>query len=204
MIKSIGKKGTGPGEFDQPHALAIDSQGRLFVGDRGNNRDPDHRSGREVHRRVAAVQPAERHLHRQERHPSMSPIRNPARSTRTGTEWKRGIRIGSAKDGKVTAFIPIPTRTRRPARARPKASPSTPPATSTAPKWDPRRQEVRQEVVEQKLAGFRLRRKSDSSRARQAERDVLARIRSAADRDHDVLPAVEPCRSSASRSAARE
>ena len=34
----IGKKGTGPGEFDQPHALAIDSQGRLFVGDRGNNR----------------------------------------------------------------------------------------------------------------------------------------------------------------------
>jgi len=27
-----------PGEMDQPHALAMDSAGRLFVGDRGNNR----------------------------------------------------------------------------------------------------------------------------------------------------------------------
>ena len=33
-----GKQGTGPGEFDAPHALAFDSKGRLFVGDRGNNR----------------------------------------------------------------------------------------------------------------------------------------------------------------------
>ena len=38
FIKSWGKNGTGPGEFDQPHALAFDSKGRLFVGDRGNNR----------------------------------------------------------------------------------------------------------------------------------------------------------------------
>ena len=34
----IGRKGAGPGEFDQPHALALDSKGRLFVGDRSNNR----------------------------------------------------------------------------------------------------------------------------------------------------------------------
>ena len=38
FIKEWGKLGTGPGEFDQPHALAFDSQGRLFVGDRNNNR----------------------------------------------------------------------------------------------------------------------------------------------------------------------
>src|SRR6476659_1157046 len=38
LIKSIGKKGSGPGEFDQPHALAFDSKGRLIVGYRGNNR----------------------------------------------------------------------------------------------------------------------------------------------------------------------
>src|SRR5215467_11574885 len=38
FIKTWGKKGSGPGEFDTPHALAIDSQGRLFVGDRGNSR----------------------------------------------------------------------------------------------------------------------------------------------------------------------
>ncbi len=38
FIKRWGKTGTGPGEFDQPHALAFDSKGRLFVGDRNNNR----------------------------------------------------------------------------------------------------------------------------------------------------------------------
>jgi sugar lactone lactonase YvrE len=38
FIKTWGRKGTAPGEFDTPHALAMDSQGRLFVGDRNNNR----------------------------------------------------------------------------------------------------------------------------------------------------------------------
>src|SRR5262249_27294726 len=38
LIKTWGKLGTGQGEFDQPHALAMDSNGRLFVGDRNNNR----------------------------------------------------------------------------------------------------------------------------------------------------------------------
>ena len=38
FIKEWGKRGTGPGEMDQPHALAWDSKGRLFVADRSNNR----------------------------------------------------------------------------------------------------------------------------------------------------------------------
>ena len=33
-----GGKGTGPGQLDVPHALAMDSAGRLFVADRGNSR----------------------------------------------------------------------------------------------------------------------------------------------------------------------
>jgi streptogramin lyase len=33
-----GKKGTGPGEFNLPHAVALDSKGRVFVGDRENAR----------------------------------------------------------------------------------------------------------------------------------------------------------------------
>lgn len=33
-----GGRGTGPGEFDEPHSLAFDSRGRLFVGDRLNRR----------------------------------------------------------------------------------------------------------------------------------------------------------------------
>src|SRR6185503_8519714 len=38
LLATWGKRGTGPLEFDQPHTLAMDSRGRLFVGDRGNNR----------------------------------------------------------------------------------------------------------------------------------------------------------------------
>jgi sugar lactone lactonase YvrE len=38
FIKAWGKKGTGPGEFSVPHAIAIDSRGRVFVADRGNKR----------------------------------------------------------------------------------------------------------------------------------------------------------------------
>ena len=38
FVKAWGKRGTGPGEFNVPHTLAFDSQGRLFVGDRGNRR----------------------------------------------------------------------------------------------------------------------------------------------------------------------
>ena len=33
-----GKTGSAPGEFAMPHALSMDSQGRLFVADRGNLR----------------------------------------------------------------------------------------------------------------------------------------------------------------------
>ena len=33
-----GGKGTEPGKFDEPHSIAIDSDGRLYVGDRRNKR----------------------------------------------------------------------------------------------------------------------------------------------------------------------
>ena len=38
FVSSWGGLGSGPGEFRTPHALDIDSRGRLVVGDRGNNR----------------------------------------------------------------------------------------------------------------------------------------------------------------------
>ena len=37
-IKEWGSKGSGPGQISEPHTIAIDSAGRLFVGDRENNR----------------------------------------------------------------------------------------------------------------------------------------------------------------------
>lgn len=33
-----GRKGTGPGEFNLPHGIAMDSQQRIYVTDRGNSR----------------------------------------------------------------------------------------------------------------------------------------------------------------------
>ena len=38
FIKAWGSKGDGPGQFNVPHTIAIDSRGRVFVGDRGNRR----------------------------------------------------------------------------------------------------------------------------------------------------------------------
>jgi DNA-binding beta-propeller fold protein YncE len=44
-LKEWGRKGTGPGEFNLPHAIRLDARGRVYVGDRENNRiqvfDPD-------------------------------------------------------------------------------------------------------------------------------------------------------------------
>ena len=38
FLRTIGKTGTGPGEFRTPHALEFDSMGRLVVADRHNHR----------------------------------------------------------------------------------------------------------------------------------------------------------------------
>jgi len=38
FVKAWGKLGTGPNEFSLPHAIAIDSKGRLYVADRNNVR----------------------------------------------------------------------------------------------------------------------------------------------------------------------
>ena len=38
LLKTWGTKGTGPGEFDLPHGIAIDERGRVLVADRSNAR----------------------------------------------------------------------------------------------------------------------------------------------------------------------
>lgn len=107
FITSWGKKGTGVGEFDQPHALAMDSQGRLFVADRGNNRLMIYSQDGKLldtwlqFSRISGLYiDANDVLYAAD---SESGSIEPARP-----EWKRGIRIGNAKTGAVTMFIPDP------------------------------------------------------------------------------------------------
>jgi sugar lactone lactonase YvrE len=103
LIKFWGKPGSGPGEFKSPHSLAIDSRGRLFVADRGNNRiqifDQD---GRFLAAWKQFGRPSGIFVDRRD----VLYCADSESSDTTNPGWKRGIRIGSARDGTVTSFIP--------------------------------------------------------------------------------------------------
>ncbi len=114
LLASWGKFGTGPLEFDQPHTLAMDSQGRLFVGDRGNNRIQIlSQQGKLLDTWYQFSRPSGISIDRNDNiyvadSESGSVSRDPKTREKNRTEWKRGLRIGSLKDGKVTAFVPDP------------------------------------------------------------------------------------------------
>jgi DNA-binding beta-propeller fold protein YncE len=111
LIKAWGQLGNGPDDFDQPHALAMDSKGRLFVGDRGNNRikifDQD---GKLLDTWYQFSRPSGVFIDAQDNIYVADSESQSVGSGRT-REWKRGIRIGSAKDGSVKYFIPDPVAT---------------------------------------------------------------------------------------------
>ena len=103
FLRTIGKTGTGPGEFRTPHALEFDSQRRLIVADRHNHRvqiltkDGKFVAEYDEFGRVSGLA-----IDGQD-------VIYTADSESTDTVhpgWRRGIRIGSLKDGKVTMFVP--------------------------------------------------------------------------------------------------
>src|SRR5436309_1461066 len=107
LIKSWGKLGTAPGEFDQPHALAMDSKGRLFVGDRNNNRiEIFDQDGKFLDQWTQFSRPSGVYI---DKNDNIYVADSESESvSRNHDGWKRGIRVGSARDGSVTAFIPDP------------------------------------------------------------------------------------------------
>lgn len=107
FVGSWGRKGTGPGEFDGPHALAVDSQGRLFVADRSNNRvqvfDSEMRfvdDWRQFGRPSGVAITSNDVLYVSD---SESGKRIAGEVRNAGGE--NGIRIGSARDGSLQWFI---------------------------------------------------------------------------------------------------
>lgn len=120
FVREWGRRGTGPGEFVGPHALAFDSQGRLFVADRSNQRI-------QIFDKAMNYLDEWRHFSR----PSglvileddtlivsdseseagfwpfeMGPVKPGERAGQRNAGWKTGIRVGSAKDGSLKYFIP--------------------------------------------------------------------------------------------------
>jgi sugar lactone lactonase YvrE len=106
FIKAWGKKGVAPGEFDTPHSIAMDSRGRLFVADLLNYRiqifDQD---GRYLTEWKQFGMPGGLFIDKNDVLYVADSLSSPDRHA----GWVRGIRIGSARDGTVSAFIPDPT-----------------------------------------------------------------------------------------------
>ncbi len=103
FIKEWGKLGTGPGEFRNAHALAIDSRGRIFVADRGNARlQIFDRDGTFIDEWKQFGRPSGLYIDKNDK----LYVIDADSTAQNHPGWKKGIRVGSAKDGKVEAFVP--------------------------------------------------------------------------------------------------
>jgi sugar lactone lactonase YvrE len=104
-LLSWGGPGDGQGQFNQPHTLTLDSRGRVFVGDRSNGRvqifEPD---GTFVDAWTQFGRPSGMFIDERD----VLYVTDSTTNSRNNPGRKRGIYIGSAVTGEVTAFIPDP------------------------------------------------------------------------------------------------
>jgi sugar lactone lactonase YvrE len=105
FIKTVGEWGFEDGQFRSPHSLAMDSQGRLFVADRGNNRiqiftqDGDHLDTWYQFSRISG-------LHIDPSNDMLYAIDSESDTNYNPGGWRKGLRVGDARTGEVLYFIP--------------------------------------------------------------------------------------------------
>jgi streptogramin lyase len=114
FIMQLGGHGAGPGQFEMPHALAMDSQGRLFVADRGNNRiQIFDQKGKFIAAWTQFGRPSGLYIDAKDVlyvvDSESVDTKNPQlKDYGYNPGFRRGLRVGSAKTGEVTAFVPDP------------------------------------------------------------------------------------------------
>ena len=100
----MGQTREGSRQFDTPHGIALNLAGRVYVADRANNRiqifEPD---GKLVAAWKQFGRPSDIVIDTND----MVYVADSQSDTTDNPGFTQGIRIGSAKDGKVTAFIPM-------------------------------------------------------------------------------------------------
>ena len=107
FIKTWGMKGAAPGDIDIPHTLAMDSRGRLFLGDRQNNRiQIFDQNGTFLDQWSQFSRPSGIYI---DKNDTIYVADSESESVSKNHDgWKRGMRIGRVSDGVVTGFIPDP------------------------------------------------------------------------------------------------
>lgn len=105
FILEWGETGEDDGQFRDPHALAMDAQGRLFVGDRGNSRiQIFDQEGNHLETWTQFGRPSGLFIDTNDVLYAADSESNTGRNPGV----QRGIYIGSARTGEVTMLIPDP------------------------------------------------------------------------------------------------
>jgi sugar lactone lactonase YvrE len=104
--RAFGQKGSDPGDIHEPHSIAFDTEGRLFVADRVNNRlEIFTQEGKFIAEWYQFGRPSGIYITKDDTLYVADSESGPDTGAHEIGGWKKGIRIGSAKTGKVTAFI---------------------------------------------------------------------------------------------------
>jgi hypothetical protein len=102
FLMEWGSWGSAIGQFRELHALAMDSRGRLFVGDRGNSRiQIFDQEGGHLATWTQFGSPSGLYIDADD----LLYVADSDSNSQRNPGWRRGIYIGSAADGRVTGFI---------------------------------------------------------------------------------------------------